>query len=306
MDTQWLEDVLILLEEGSMTRAAARRNITQPAFSRRIRGFETWLGTDILDRGVNKIDISEALVANEVEIRALIDRLHDLKSRISKFTPASSTISISAQHALISSVFSDFAAHARDALPELKFRLRAGNQNECVSMFLRGDTRMILAYETKGTGPLPFDATVRRSVWGSDSLIPVVGGQTRFSLLSDGTIPPETPAVVYPADSYFGSVLQAGMCPFGTPDFANNAVCESAFSNGIAEMVRSGLGVGWIPLSMCRGALESGTMISLSRHLGDVPLEIAIYSKSEDQVVEPLQSFLAARAASRLKITAHL
>ena len=32
MDMNWLDDVLILLEEGNMTRAAARRNITQPAF----------------------------------------------------------------------------------------------------------------------------------------------------------------------------------------------------------------------------------------------------------------------------------
>ena len=46
MDLDWLDDVLVLLEEGNMTRAARRRNITQPAFSRRIRGFEDWLGTD--------------------------------------------------------------------------------------------------------------------------------------------------------------------------------------------------------------------------------------------------------------------
>ena len=38
MDLRWLDDVLILLEEKNMTHAAARRNITQPAFSRRIRG----------------------------------------------------------------------------------------------------------------------------------------------------------------------------------------------------------------------------------------------------------------------------
>ena len=28
MDMQWLDDVLVLLEEGNMTRAAARRKIT--------------------------------------------------------------------------------------------------------------------------------------------------------------------------------------------------------------------------------------------------------------------------------------
>ena len=46
MDLRWLDDVLILLEEKNMTRAAARRNITQPAFSRRIRGFEMVMASD--------------------------------------------------------------------------------------------------------------------------------------------------------------------------------------------------------------------------------------------------------------------
>ena len=72
MDMHWLDDVLVLLEEGNMTRAAARRNITQPAFSRRIRGFEDWLGVTVLQRGTNRVDISAALVSNEVEIRALV------------------------------------------------------------------------------------------------------------------------------------------------------------------------------------------------------------------------------------------
>ena len=62
MDLRWLEDVLILLEEGNMTRAANRRNITQPAFSRRIRGFEDWLGTPVLERKVNSVARTWALV----------------------------------------------------------------------------------------------------------------------------------------------------------------------------------------------------------------------------------------------------
>ena len=75
MHLQSLDDVLVLLEEGNLSRAAARRNITQPAFSRRIRGFEDWLGVEVLDRHTNRVDISQALISNEGEIRALIARL---------------------------------------------------------------------------------------------------------------------------------------------------------------------------------------------------------------------------------------
>ena len=72
MDLHWLDDVLVLLEEGNMTRAAKRRNITQPAFSRRIRSFEQWIGTEVLARQSNAVDINPSLRASEPEIRALL------------------------------------------------------------------------------------------------------------------------------------------------------------------------------------------------------------------------------------------
>lgn len=44
MDIKWIEDFLVLAEQGSFTKAAETRFVTQPAFSRRIRSLETWLG----------------------------------------------------------------------------------------------------------------------------------------------------------------------------------------------------------------------------------------------------------------------
>ena len=99
MDMHWLDDVLVLLEEGNMTRAAMRRNVTQPAFSRRIRSFEDWLGVKVLDRGKNRIDISPALAGNEEEIRALVARIADLRGKIAHFDAKSTTVSIAAHHA---------------------------------------------------------------------------------------------------------------------------------------------------------------------------------------------------------------
>ena len=134
MDMQWLDDVLVLLEEGNQTRAAARRNITQPAFSRRIRSFEDWLGITVLDRGTNRVEISAALMSNEAEIRALVDRVRDLRTKIVHFDPASSTITIAAQHAPVFSTFPDMAVRAKHHLPALKFRMRPGNLRGCAVM----------------------------------------------------------------------------------------------------------------------------------------------------------------------------
>ena len=50
MDTNWLADFLVLSNRGNFSQAADERNITQSAFSRRIKSLETWLGTELFDR----------------------------------------------------------------------------------------------------------------------------------------------------------------------------------------------------------------------------------------------------------------
>jgi len=149
MDLRWLDDVLVLLEERNLTRAAERRNVTQPAFSRRIRAFEDWLGSPLLDRQANRVDISEALLANETEIRVLVARLREMRTNIAEFDSAKSTIAIAAQHAPMVSTFPDMALRAKGVFPNLSFRLRAANLEDCVTTFLRGDASMLVCYEAE-------------------------------------------------------------------------------------------------------------------------------------------------------------
>ena len=288
MDLRFLDDVLVLLEEGNLTRAATRRNITQPAFSRRIRAFENWLGVDVLERGSNSVEISQALSANEIEMRALVARIADLRGKITQFVPASSTVSIAAQHAPIISTFPNMMVHAKHHFPALKFRLRAGNLRDCVSLFMRGDVDMLLCYESENAGPLPFGDSIRRELWGIDYLIPVIGGPLRYTVKDNGDISDKTPAIVYPETSYFGEFLKSANRPFGTSAFSKNPVCESAFSSGVKELVLDGIGVGWIPFSMAHREIENGSLISLANLIGKEPLKVTIYASRQDDISNAL------------------
>ncbi|MFK7751167.1 MAG: LysR family transcriptional regulator [Sedimentitalea sp.] len=292
MDMQWLEDVLVLLEEGNMSRAAQRRNITQPAFSRRIRGFETWLGTPVLKRGSNSIEIGAALHANEAEIRALTARLRDLKSKVSQFDPGRSTVSIAAQHAPVLSAFADMATYAKHQNPKVSFSLKAGNQRDCVTMFLRGDAQMLLCYQSENAEPLPFGDQIARDIWGHDLLVPVIGAQMHQS--PDHIH--DLPAIVYPEDSYFGEVLTRSKRQNGTRAFSLNPVCETAFSSGVKDMVLKGLGVGWLPFRMIHEELATGTLVSLAQTLGQEPLTITLYAHSHDEAALALLKVWSASA----------
>ncbi|WP_299613960.1 LysR family transcriptional regulator [uncultured Tateyamaria sp.] len=288
MQLQWLDDVLVLLEEGNMSRAAARRNITQPAFSRRIRGFEDWLGVTVLDRQTNRVEISDALLSNEAEIRALMARLRELRTKIAQFDKARQTVELAAQHAPVCATFPDMALRARRSFPGLQFRVRAGNLNDCVSMFLRGDTSMLLCYEAESIGPLQFGPEIRRGIWGNDYLVPVVGGALRYIVPDAGEVPADTPAIVYPVGSYFGEVLQKNDRPFGIAGSGANAFSVSAFSSGTRELVLQGLGIGWLPFSMAHREIESGELISLANRYGQEALQVAVYANRNVEMAQAL------------------
>ena len=129
---------------------------------------------------------------------------------------------------------------------------------------------------------MPFGDSIRREIWGDDILLPVVGGPLRYALRDDGSVPPDTPAVIYPEASYFGQVLQASDRAFSTRTLTRNPVCETALSSGIKELVMQGVGVGWLPFSMAFREIESGQMISMANRFGQEHVQTALYAHTAD------------------------
>ncbi|MEZ5913524.1 MAG: LysR family transcriptional regulator [Paracoccaceae bacterium] len=196
------DDVIVLLEEGNMSRAARRRNVTQPAFSRRIRSFEDWLGRPIVVRTANRVELEPALLANAAELQALVGHVRELRGRIASHDPARTTLTVAAQHSVMISAVPDFIREVKSRFDKMSFRVRAANHNDCLSLFLSGEAAVLMSYEREGDVELPFGAGVTRRIWGRDRLVPVTGGGLRFGLSGKGRIPADIPMIRYPSGSF--------------------------------------------------------------------------------------------------------
>ena len=80
METRWLEDFLVLAETGSFTRSAELRHLTQPAFSRRIKALENWLGADLIDRTTWPTRLTPAGELLQEKARLLVGELSSTRS----------------------------------------------------------------------------------------------------------------------------------------------------------------------------------------------------------------------------------
>lgn len=60
MEIKWLHDFLMLNSEGNFRIAAQKRSVSQPAFSRRIKALEIWIGAPLIDRSIHPSQLTEA------------------------------------------------------------------------------------------------------------------------------------------------------------------------------------------------------------------------------------------------------
>lgn len=278
MDIRLLEDAIALLEEGNLSRAAARRNVTQPAFSRRIRSLEHWAGIPLLERSANSVSIHPGLKNNAADIRAVLERLNALRQRLRDGVSGPGRIVLATQHALAGAVAPQIYASLRDQrAPSPTLRLRTMNREDCITYFVHGDADIVMIYEARGLPPLPFDDTIRRKVWMRDALVPVCGGRLRHMLGPDGRLIRSVPLIGYPADSHFGRMLARDDTDADLRADGAVLAIETAFTVAALRFAEEGMGVAWVPHSLCVNQLTSGKLVNLGEKYGFVSLDVSLF-----------------------------
>ena len=141
MNFLWLEDFLALAATGNFSRAAEERHMTQPAFSRRIRALEEWLGVVLVDRTAHPAVLTEAgewfrSVAQETLSR--VAQFPDQARAIADATSA--TLRIASTHALSFTFLPSWLRGLESRMPMGPVQLASdacavGSKRTCISRF---------------------------------------------------------------------------------------------------------------------------------------------------------------------------
>ena len=249
MRLEWLEDILAVVDSGSLSEAAERRNLTQSAFSRRVRMIEDHVGVPLFDRARKPVQLTPATAAQESHIRALAADLRSLVNELrSQTATAQNRIVIASQHAIATSLAPRILQEliTQDGLT---VRLRSANLEQCYAMLIAREADLTITYRTardKTPGREGFFETLDL---GTDSLIPICAAHTPMRN--------PLPIIAYPAEVYLGEVIARDIildCPF-------EKRAETALTTSILELAKAGVGVGWVPHSLAAPGLASGQLI---------------------------------------------
>ncbi len=278
-ELKWLEDLLVLIEEGSFTHAAQRRHVTQPAFSRRIGLLEEWLGVAIVDRRRKPIGVLPEFREREAEVRDLVHRFYQLRNELQAESISQQRVVFVAQHTLAISRFPALIQRIKSVLPGTRYRIQPENNEDCEAVFLK-EAHFMLCYDLPNRLLLWSDEIVSRQALGVDRLIPVVGGDLLNDFqgeFQDGIKPASLPLLLFPKGSFFADVLAGSCLPGVLRDYRVEVICESAFAISLKEMVLAGMGIAWLPEGLVQQDIQAGRMKSLEALLGECALQVSLY-----------------------------
>jgi DNA-binding transcriptional LysR family regulator len=282
MELKWLEDLLALLDEQSISRAAARRHVTQPAYSRRIRQLEQWLGVELVDRSTKPIKIRAAGLALEDGVRDLVNRFYALRNSVHA---SAERVTFVAQHTLAMARFPVLIRAVKRSLPEASYRVVPANYEECEALFY-SEADLLLCYQSAQRS---FDFSHRavcRVNLGSDRLIPVMSAGLAAQLgrpLQPGMA---LPLLMYQQYSFLADALGGACLPQVIRDYRVEIICETAFSASLKEMALADMGIAWLARDIIGAELQQGRLLSCAAELGEIELDIVLYYRDEGLAAE--------------------
>jgi LysR family transcriptional regulator, hypochlorite-specific transcription factor HypT len=303
MDLKWLDDLVALAEAGSLTQAAGLRNITQPAFTRRVQQIEQWLGVPVIDRSVRPARVSPAVMRKIEDIRALTGEFRQLRRDMLDWEASQRRVSIASQHSLSAGVLPRFIAKLQKVRPVLSIRLRSANRDDCYTLLMTRQASILVIYEVEGLPIAPDEMLIERKLIGIDELCAVASPDRRDAIASSRDGIRTLPVIGYPPDVFFGMVFTQRILPGLQAGNRLDVRCETALVPSALSLAMEGVGVAWLPRTLCAPFLASGALAELGPSFGSAEMQIvsARLSTPRPQHAETVWSQLAVYMAETIQ-----
>ena len=278
MNFSWLEDFSALAATGNFSRAAEERHMTQPAFGRRVRALEEWIGTELFDRSSQPVRLTEAGrwfqgIAND--LTAQVARVPGEARIIAE--ASSHSLRFAATHALsftfMPAWLRRFEAHTMAGTMHLESDVLA----RCEALMEQSKVQFVVCHAHPGA-PGGLEAGGFPSIQiGADYLMPVTAldasGQALHRLKAGKT---PISLLGYSAESGLGRILRETRFE-AMEKVSTQTVFTAHLASVLRTMVLEGRGLAWLPQTLIHDDLASGRVVEAGVPALRVPLEIRLF-----------------------------
>jgi len=279
VDLKWLEDFLILAELRNFTQAAEARYVTQPAFSRRIKALEAWVGTPLIDRSTYPVALTPAgedfLEVVREYVSGLLRSRTDLRER---FAEHESVLVWIMPGSLSATFFPGWWRRFSPLLPSLRIKIIAQKLLDASHSLELGAGHLMLFYRHAAMPPSLEPDRFESIEVGVEQLVPVSApddyGRARFSLDDAGDVP--IPFITPGQDTIISRIVDQIVERNGSV-VSFDTVYENANADSLRTEVVAGRGLARLPSRLVQAQLGSGALVAAGDVAWEEPLGIWMY-----------------------------
>ena len=263
MDVLWFKDLGNLARTGNFTQAAELGNVSQPAFSRRIKALEVWVGAKLVDRSTHPVKLTDAgrqmLEAGEQALTRIESERAQVREALSQ--PDRYVVTFSTQHSIGWRFFPAWLQAFEDVFGPIISRLRADDLPNCVDDLKTNEVDFVIAYQSDFSPSMAKFSGLESLRIGRDTLIPVckrsADGTPLFDI--DATSQAPIPYLRFGPTAPIGSHVEPLLKARKVQDRLS-VVYENSMVGALRIRARDGSGVAWLPQSLVQPDLEAGQL----------------------------------------------
>lgn len=279
MQLEWLEDFIELARTRSLSRAAEIRCVTHPAFGRRIRALEDWVGVPLIERkqplsltpaGLLFLDAAsqsmELLLAARAQFQTIgLNRDQPLR--------------IATGRTLARVFFPDWYQSLHQRFGAFPVSLVTGGAQEAILKLTAGEVDLQLIYSSPLTRILVDAERFDSKVLAQEQLVPVSApddrGQPRFAIGPDSDDSSIAWLGLSPSLSLRGVLAQhLAKLP---QRLALRMIYQADSYEAILEMAKRGSGLAWLPGMVVKDALTAGELVLAGGSELHIPFDVSLH-----------------------------
>jgi DNA-binding transcriptional LysR family regulator len=275
----WLEDFRTLAATGNFSRAAQERHMTQPAFSRRVRALEDWLGAELFDRSTQPAkltDVGEWFRGVADELLARVARVPGDAREVAE--ASSVTLRIASTHALSFTFLPRWLRGLESTTTLGPVQLVSDVMQRCEALMLQGKVQFVLGHaHPRAPGALDGDNYLSARI-GQDLLVPVsaAGKQGKPLHQLAAAKGKAVPVLLYTAESGLGRIVRA-VAGRRLDALALRAAFTAHLASVLRTMALDGRGIAWLPQTLVEDDVAAGRLVAAGGGDWTIPLEIRLY-----------------------------
>lgn len=254
-------------EEGSVTRAAQRLRVSQPAVSKQLRELEKSLGTALFHRlstGVRLTDAGELLHGYARQMFALQGEAQSALRQLRALERG--RLRIAASTLVADYVLPEICARFHRAHPGVELRIEVVNSHNVAKLLKSNAVELALM-----DGPHEWP-DLSSETWDEDELVPIASSShalTRkaLSVSELARAPLCAPLLLREEGSGSREAVEAWLYPEGAPQRAVSLGSHEAMRRAVA----GGMGVAVLPRRVVEADLQSGRLVALDVEGGPRP-----------------------------------